>query len=425
MSMSILLFVVFTGLLLVILTFVIIRKRSGKRSSRPVPPTPPPLPADPIPVAPAAVVQDLTAFEQKMRLEEEREFVFKLNERLSLSPDAASVARDIVNEARSFLSADTCVLFMYDARSGLLKAEAGEGVDETQFLSLAFNKGESIAGEVARTMQPVLVNGLDQNSFYSTINREHYLKRCVLGVPLVFRDELIGVISVADKKSGSPFRPSDQQFLLNVARVGAIAFKNCRLVAQMQQEYLNTITTLALLIDARDAYTKRHSENVTRYSVEIAKEMGFPADHQELIRRAGLLHDIGKIGIRDSILLKPGKLTDEEFEQIKSHAPRGADIVATLPSLQQISFLVRHHHERYDGRGYPDGKKGNEIEVGARILAVADSFDAMTTDRPYRKALTLKQATDELVKCKGGQFDPLIVDCFIRILEKDPGLLQG
>lgn len=386
--------------------------------------------AGPLPVVAPAPLEDLklddeSALEQRMQLEEQRDFLFRLYEKLNLSSDSGAVVRHIVTEVRAYLNVEICVVFRYNEVQDMLWMEGVDGVAAETFFPISLARGVSITGEVARTRQPVMINDLAGNAFYSSICREQYLKKSVLSVPVVFQDELVGVINAVDKKSGAPFRDADRLFMLNVARVGAIAFKNSSLIAQMQRDYLNTITTLALLIDARDAYTKRHSENVTRYAVAIAGKIGLAPDRCELIRRAGMLHDIGKIGIRDSVLLKPGKLTDEEFAQIKSHASLGADIVATLPALQEVAALVRHHHERYDGTGYPDGKKGEGIELGARILAVADTFDAMTTDRPYRKGMALQEALGELKRCKGSQFDPALVDAFLTVLEKDPGLLAG
>jgi putative nucleotidyltransferase with HDIG domain len=212
--------------------------------------------------------------------------------------------------------------------------------------------------------------------------------------------------------------------LINVARIAAIAFQDSRLHEQIQEDYLKTMMTLAVILDARDPYTKRHSENVTRYSVAIAREMGFGSAQIETIRRSSLLHDIGKIGIRDDILLKPGKLSPEEFEQIKIHPLKSQEIVSSLPFLKEVALLVRHHHERFDGKGYPDGKSGEDIELGARIMAVSDSFDAMTTDRPYRKKLPLDQAVNELINCKGTQFDPKVVEHFISILKSNPKIVE-
>jgi len=413
------LFFALAGAAIFLVVKAVVSSRPAKRPEPFVPPAAPPSPF------PAPVFHEDPSFlEQKIRLESEREFVFKLNEKLSLSPDKTAEAVNLVEDVRSFLGVEAGVLFLYNTASGFLEAEAVAGISRERCKGLFFREGESICGEVARTRQPLLVNDLATNSFYSTLNGEAYLKHSFISAPLVFQGELIGVLTAAEKVSGAPFRDTDLSFLMNAARVGAIAFKNSRLREQMQRDYINTITTLALLIDARDSYTKRHSENVTRYAVEICKALKFAPAQVELVRRAGLLHDIGKIGIRDSVLLKPGKLNDEEFEIIKTHAPRGAEIVATLPALREIALLVRHHHERYDGKGYPDGKKGEEIEMGARILAVADTFDAMTTDRPYRKAMTLAETRAELSRCKGGQFDPAIVDCFLTVLDANPGILS-
>jgi HD-GYP domain-containing protein (c-di-GMP phosphodiesterase class II) len=419
--MGLLLFIIFTGLLLVFVLFRLMFRKMPARAAAVQQPQPEPRPL--YQGASSAPSDEKTALEEKMRLEEERDFVFKLNEQLSLVSDVRSVATTIVDEVRSFLNLEVCSLYLYDSEKGQLRAEAVSGVVFNQFTPLILRAGESITGEVARTRLPVMINDLASNSFYSSLNSEAFLKNSCMSVPLIFKDELIGVINAANKRSAMPFRDGDKAFLQNVARIGAIAFKTCRLIAQMHKNYLNTITTLALLIDARDSYTKRHSENVTRYSVAIAGGLLLPPEEIEMIRWAGLLHDIGKIGIRDSILLKPGKLSDEEFLEIQSHAAKGSDIVATLPALQQISFLVRHHHERYNGTGYPDRIKGMQIELGARILGVSDAFDAMTTDRPYRKALSLQDAVEEMKRCSGEQFDPLIVECFLQVLEKNPGLL--
>lgn len=418
-----LLIVTLSGLLLGIIPIRLLRRKLVSRPRVRFVPSRPGAPSARGYEEPARETGELSSLEEKIKLEEERNFIFKLNEKLCLAPDVHSIARYIVEDVIQFLSVESCVLFLYDPSKHVVFSEAAAG-GRGEIKAMVFGKGESVTGEVAKSRQPLLINDLAANSFYNGLNKEEYLRNSFVSVPLIFKDELIGVINAANKRSGTSFRESDLVFLLNVSRVGAIAVKNCRLVEQLKKEYLDTITTLALLIDARDQYTNRHSENVTRYAVAMAEELKLDAEQIELIKRASLLHDIGKIAIRDSVLLKPGKLTDEEFEQIKAHAQKGADIVAHLPALHQISFLVRHHHEKFDGRGYPDGKKGTEIELGARIMAVADSFDAMTTDRPYRKGMALQDASAELVRCKGSQFDPAIVDCFISVLQRDPGLLE-
>jgi HD-GYP domain-containing protein (c-di-GMP phosphodiesterase class II) len=181
------------------------------------------------------------------------------------------------------------------------------------------------------------------------------------------------------------------------------------------------ILGLSSSLDSRDAYTGHHSENVARYALMIAKKLNFTKEQCDSIYIGGLLHDIGKIGIPESILTKPTKLTKEEYNQIKLHPTVGYNTIKNITSITEIGVLdmVLYHHERYDGKGYPTGLKGEEIPLVARILCVADSFDAMTTTRSYRKALNLDYAISEIKNNRGTQFDPLIADIFLEILEKD------
>lgn len=362
--------------------------------------------------------------EERIRLREEISFIFKLNEKLSLALKRASIAQYILEDVQRFLNTSTCVLLLYDEKRKGLSVEYVIGPEADALKDFFLLRGESISGAVMNAREPVMVNDLENNFYYKSINKENYLKNSFISAPLLLKDEVIGVLNIANKKSDHPFTQGDLEFLLNVARVGAIAFKNARLHEQIQEDYLKTMVALALIIDARDPYTERHSQNVTRYSLAIAQEMALNLKQTEVLRRAALVHDIGKIGVRDNVLMKPGRFTPEEFEQIKIHSVKGEEIVSSLPFLKEVSVLVRHHHERYDGEGYPDGKIGEGIELGSRILAVADAFDAMTTDRPYRKKLTLEEAKEKLKRNKFIQFDPQIVEYFLKALDKNPGILQ-
>jgi len=183
-------------------------------------------------------------------------------------------------------------------------------------------------------------------------------------------------------------------------------------------QLFDTIKVLATALDARDHYTHGHSQQVTEYAVEIAQEIGLSAKEIDVIRDAGLLHDIGKIGIPDAILLKPGRLTEEEYAIIKKHPEIGKKILQPVNCLADKIPLIYHHHERVDGQGYPEGLAGDNIPLGARILAVADAYQAMTSDRPYRSAMPMQVAISELEKFKGKQFDPMIVEAFLRILRR-------
>ncbi|WP_445492695.1 HD-GYP domain-containing protein [Niallia sp. 03133] len=189
----------------------------------------------------------------------------------------------------------------------------------------------------------------------------------------------------------------------------------------VKKDNLDLITALANALDSRDAYTLHHSQNVARFAVEIAKSMNLSKDLCNIIHIGGLLHDIGKIGISEYILSKPGKLTDEEFELIKSHPKIGYDIIKHVESFHKNGVLdiILYHHERYDGTGYPRGLKGNQIPLVSRIVAIADTFDALTSKRVYRKELHLEYALNEILKNKGTQFDPEIVDVFLRLFNKN------
>ena len=196
----------------------------------------------------------------------------------------------------------------------------------------------------------------------------------------------------------------------------AFVIQNTELFNNLEKAYIDTLSALTNAIDAKDSYTKGHSDRVTDLSVKLAIEAGVENREVERIRLGGMLHDIGKIGIPEIILNKPGRLDDNEFEVIKSHPVLGVGILGNVEFLQNVVPIIKHHHERYDGRGYPDKLKGTEIPYLARIVSIADTFDAMTTNRPYRKALTTEESLKEIEKCKGTQFDPELADIFVNMV---------
>ena len=183
--------------------------------------------------------------------------------------------------------------------------------------------------------------------------------------------------------------------------------------AELREAHLETMRILSEVLDARDPYTHGHSARVAKFAREIARALGLPEPQQEIIESAALLHDIGKVTIQDDILFKAGALTQEEFARMREHPERGAQMIRPIGFLRDVQEIVRHHHERYDGRGYPHGIQGKEIPLGARIIAVADAWDAMTIERAYRPALTVQQAAEQLMAGRGTQFDPQVVDAFL------------
>lgn len=352
--------------------------------------------------------------------EQETEFVFKLNEQLSLTFERDKAAKYIVEGVDKFLYAQKTVLLLLDKNIEELKIEYTIGLEKDVIENFSLKRGESISGFVMSGKNPLIVDDLAKEDYLKKLNKEEYLKKSFISVPLIFQNEALGVLHVCDKKPDKLFTKKDLALMNNVAKASAIAFQAILLHEEIQNDYLKTITAFALAIDARDPYTRWHSENVTRYSLAIAKEMKFSYSKTEVLRRAALLHDIGKIGIRDNILLKAEKLIPEEFTQIKLHPAKGEEIIKPLSFLKEASILIRQHHERCDGLGYPDGLRGKKIEPGAKILAVADSFDAMTSDRLYHKAMSPDEAMKKLEDNKGTQFDPTVVECFLKVLKQNP-----
>lgn len=188
---------------------------------------------------------------------------------------------------------------------------------------------------------------------------------------------------------------------------------------ELEKAYMQTIETLRFVVETRDKETRGHSERVSALAAAIAEEMGLPDKEVERIRIAGLFHDIGKVGVPDAVLLKPGKLTKEEFEEIKQHPADGEKILASYAPFKEMLPIVRQHHERYNGSGYPDGLIGDEISLGARITAVADCFDAMISNRVYRKGLSFEVTMEQIVEGKETQFDGQIVEVLLRLIEKN------
>ncbi len=203
--------------------------------------------------------------------------------------------------------------------------------------------------------------------------------------------------------------------------VGRYAFKMYR---ELREVFISTISALAAALEARDPHTSGHAERVSRHAVRVGQEMGLDRERVDLLEYVAILHDIGKIGIPDHILQKPGAFTESEWALMKRHSCIGAGILQRIKQLETGSEWVRHHHERYDGRGYPDGLSGEGIALEARILAAVDSLDAMMSERPYKKAMTVGQARREIIRCSGTQFDPRVVEALLRIIDEE-GIEDG
>jgi putative nucleotidyltransferase with HDIG domain len=225
----------------------------------------------------------------------------------------------------------------------------------------------------------------------------------------------MGVVCLARETASGGFLPDERDMLLGYAQTTAVALQKLILRENVERNLVDTITAFVNAIESKDRYLKGHSARVALYSVEIAQTLGMTPELVEVVRRGAMLHDLGKLSIMDTILRKPERLTPEEFTIIKSHPMVGAKILEPLRFLARETCAVRHHHERFDGAGYPDGLRGEDIPYVARVVTVADVFDAITSNRPYRTALALDEAREEISKGIGSHFDPAVAEAFLRV----------
>jgi len=239
-----------------------------------------------------------------------------------------------------------------------------------------------------------------------------------LSVALKSRDQVLGAINAYAYRKNYRFSEGQAKVLTILASRAAQAIENARLYENLQRTFRETIQGLVSTLEAKDKYTSGHSRRVTEFALKMAERLDLTPEELEKVEWAGLLHDIGKIGIRLEALNKPQKISREEHEMFKDHTVMGKQIIESIHFLRDIVPIVYHHHEWYDGSGYPEGIKGDDIPLGARILAVADSFDAMTSDRPYRKAMAEEDAIKEIKKFAGTQFDPSLAQLFVDTLEQ-------
>jgi len=322
----------------------------------------------------------------------------------------------IVKKTQEITATDICSLRLLEKGWLVPKASVGHS-DEYLRRQKKLRVGESLAGLAVMDKRMVMAN-LNQDKLHieaDLIRKEGM--NVFLCVPLMIKEKIIGTLSVYSKRKITHISQDAKDFMSFLAEQCAIALENARLYDEAKETYISSIAALSSAIDARDEYTAGHSEEVAEYAVALGKELGFSSERLRILRYAALLHDIGKIGIPDHILLKPSSLTDPEWKIMKTHPRRGEDILKPFRFLEDAVIFVKQHQEKYDGTGYPDGLKDKKISLEARILSVVDAYQAMTSRRSYRSAYSHREAVKELKDKSGTQFDPVIVDAFLRVLK--------
>ncbi len=313
----------------------------------------------------------------------------------------------IVDLALKLVEGEVCSIMLFDEQDNEFHNKVIKGNTNGNYQNYTQSPAlKMIFNEVIERKEAMLVNSNDLPEVAPSL----------ICAPLMIRNAILGILSIRKKKNREVFNKKDLHHILSLTKRASLNLENKILYESIYFNIMDTLKSLISSIQARDHYTEEHSRRVTDEAVRLAVNMNLSIKDQESLRISGVLHDVGKIAVPDSILLKAGKLTDEEYMIIKNHPTIGENILKPIILLDKERQIVHCHHERWDGKGYPIGLKGKDIPFLARILTVVDSYDAMINNRPYRPALSKEKAIQELLVNKSLQFDPDIVDSYIKIL---------
>lgn len=358
--------------------------------------------------------------------------VSEITRELVRTLDIKPLAELVVDVAAMEAKANRASLMLSDRDGAVLTIVAARGLPADVVTSTCLPLGEGIAGHVAQSGNPLVINSGEELEPW--LRERLHLRHIgpaasvpLISLPMVSEGKPLGVLNLSRPNGAAHFTDSDVNLLSILADQATIAIRNAQLFQQVRELYLGAIQAVALTVQAKDAYTHGHSDRVAEYTVSLAHALGLPSEEEEDLRVAALLHDIGKIGVREEVLNKPGPLTPEEFAHVKQHTLIAERILRPITELGDIVDIIKHEHEYWDGNGYPSGIRGGEIPLGSRIIAVVDAFHAMTSDRPYRRAMSVAKALDILRQGAGKQWDARIVNAWLEIVDHvlNDGVIAG
>jgi putative nucleotidyltransferase with HDIG domain len=343
---------------------------------------------------------------------EELTTLYRLVEIITEAKTLERVLNSLLDLVAEIISCEGAMLFLVDEKTGevdiALKRNISRKIEQKvnlqnkqKVIEWTLKKGKTIA-------MPDIEEDPSENE-----------KITFVLVPLIAHDKPVGLIDIITDTPEGDITTKDLSLLTILAKQAALSIENVKLYESMKRDQISIIRALSSTVDAKDHFTLGHSQKVSEYSLKIAEVLGLPEREVENIKYAALLHDIGKIAIPDEIIKKPTKLTAEEFDLVRKHPVIGSKIIKEIESLAPMVPIILHHHERFDGKGYPDGLKGEAIPIGARIVHVTDAYDTMVSARAYRDMIPPELAVSELRKNAGTQFDPAVIEAFITILRKN------
>jgi HD-GYP domain-containing protein (c-di-GMP phosphodiesterase class II) len=366
----------------------------------------------------ATAIQNTQLYEQRNRNYKRQKLLNQISRHLHQTLNLDELIPNIFAEINKAIHVEAQSIWLVDQAEKVIRCRysTGSGLGILKGFSVPLNAA-SIVGTSVLKKKSLIVRDAhrDPRRARSADEQTGFVTRSIMTVPLVLEDEAIGAIQAVNKLGGELFTQEDLDLFSAIANTAALAVSNAQLVTELQNSYDLTLEALSAALDLRDRETEGHSRRVVEYTARLAEQMGMEKDLIKNIRRGALIHDIGKIGIPDAILHKPAALDGEERKVIERHPQLGYNMLVGIPYLREEIQIVVCHQEKWDGTGYPFGLRGEEIALGARLFAIADTFDALTSDRPYRKGQSHEAARKLMEEESGKQFDPQAVAAFLAI----------
>ena len=366
----------------------------------------------------AVAIQNTQLYERQNRTTGRQKLLNQISRHLHQTLDIDELIPRIFGEVNKAINAEAQSIWLVDEEAGIIKCRFARGSTAETLMGLAVPlDAPSIVGTSVSRQESIIIKDAqnDPRHARSVDDKTGFVTRSLMTVPLVLEDKSIGAIQAVNKRDGQLFNKDDLDLFRSIADSAALAVNNAQLVADLQNSYDQTLEALSAALDLRDRETEGHSRRVVEYTSRLAEQIGLDKDIIKNIRRGALIHDIGKIGVPDAVLHKPGLLDAEERTIINRHPQAGYNMLAGISHLRDEIQIVICHQEKWDGTGYPYGLRGEEIPIGARLFAIADTFDALTSDRPYRQGCSYETARNIIEEESGQQFDPQAVAAFLAV----------
>ncbi len=346
--------------------------------------------------------------------------IFRFANNLNFKNSSDEILESTVDIIKDLTGARRISIMIKEEGTDFLVIKKETGLPKDLCDKVRVRVGEGIVGEVYKTSEIKIVNDINKTDIDRRLSEaKAFISAPFVCTPLRGNTENLGVINVTNKKDNQVFTDEDVDIISYISSISAATISSYYSRKKLESSYLDIIKALSSAIEAKDSYTRGHSDRVSNYAVAIGKRMGLPDSRLKKLEIAGIVHDIGKLGVNEDILRKPSRLTLEEYNVIKQHPTIGESILSNIKFLDKVRQIIRQHHERNDGSGYPDGLSREDISIEARILAVADTYDAMSSNRPYRSSIEIESIKNELAEISGEKLEPECVDSLLALLEEE------